>query len=83
MILITPLGKTRIMLKGISMFICKWSCFKVGYVSEIDQFLHELDRLPGIKSDVRLEEEQKYNRIFALRDLTQINIPEQLPWKDF
>ncbi len=65
------------------MFIGKRACFKIGYVSDIDQFLYELDRQPGIKSDVRLDEEQKYQRIFALRDFTQINLPEQLPWKDF
>ena len=41
---------------------------KQGYVSEIDQFLQELSIIPGIKSTARLQEEQKYHRIFALRD---------------
>lgn len=54
-----------------------------GYVSEIDQFLRELNNLPGIKSDTRLEEEQKYRRIFALRDIPQISLPEEFPWKNF
>lgn len=53
------------------------------YVSEIDQFLQELQTLPGVKSNSRIEEEQKYKRIFALRDIPQLNIPEELPWKDF
>lgn len=54
-----------------------------GYVSEIDQFLQELNHLPGVKSTTRLDEEQKYKRIFALRDVPKINLPEELPWKEF
>lgn len=65
------------------MFTPKRAKFHRGYVSEIDQFLQELNNLPGVKSDVRLEEEQKYKRIFALRDVPKLNLPEQLPWKDF
>ncbi len=57
--------------------------FQRGYVSEIDQFLQELNNMPGIKSTARIEEEQKYKRIFALRDVSKINIPEELPWKEF
>jgi hypothetical protein len=65
------------------MLICQKSKVQRGYVSEIDQFLQELNNLPGIKSDVRLDEEQKYQRVFALRDVAQINLPEELPWKEF
>lgn len=54
-----------------------------NFVSEIDQFLQVLNNLPGAKSNSRLEEEQKYKRIFALRDTPQISLPEELPWKDF
>ena len=53
------------------------------YVSEIDQFLRELQTLPGAKSNSRMDEEQKYRRIFAMRDNHKINLPEELPWKDF
>jgi hypothetical protein len=53
------------------------------YVSELDQFLQELGAMPGIKSDTRIEEEQKYKRIFALRDIPKISLPEELPWKEF
>lgn len=54
-----------------------------GYVSESDQFLHELENMPGIKSDTRLAEEQKYQRISALRDVPQTSLPDELPWKNF
>lgn len=54
-----------------------------GYVSEIDQFLQELNNLPGIKSDERLDEEQKYQRIFLLRDVPQSEPSLQVVWKDF
>jgi hypothetical protein len=54
-----------------------------SYVSEIDQFLHELENLPGLKSDSRLAEEEKYRRIFALRDIPQASLPQELPWKNF
>ncbi len=53
------------------------------YVSEIDQFLQEMQTLPGVKSNSRIEEEQKYKRVFSLRDTVQPNMPEELPWKDF
>ncbi len=56
---------------------------KIAYVSEIDQFLQVLQNMPGTKSKARLEEEQKYQRISALRDTVQTSVPEQLPWKDF
>lgn len=54
-----------------------------NFVSEIDQFLHELDNLPGAKSDARIAMEQQYQRISALRDYPQISLSEELPWKDF
>lgn len=57
--------------------------FKYNYVSEIDQFLQELNNLPGAKSNSRIECEQKHQRIFALRDHPQITTSEELPWKDF
>lgn len=53
------------------------------YVSEIDQLLRELDTLPGVKSNSRIDEEQKYKRVFNLRDNRQTNVPKDLPWKDF
>ena len=83
MLLITPKGKTLTILKGNSMFTRKPTNFKRGYVSEIDQFLQELNKLPGIKSDSRLDEEQKYKKVFALRDLPQVITYEVLPWKEF
>lgn len=39
---------------------------KYNYVSEIDQFLQIVNNLN--KSNARIAEEQKYQRIFALRD---------------
>lgn len=59
------------------------SKFNSSYVSEIDQFLQELNKLPGIKSDERLAEEHKYQIIFALRDVPSLDIPRELAWKDF
>lgn len=53
-----------------------------NYVSEIDQFLAELYNMPGAKSDTRIEEEQKYQRIFALRDHPQAQLAEEVLWKD-
>lgn len=41
------------------------------YVSEIDQLLRELQTLPGVKSNSRIDEEQKYKKIFELRDHPQ------------
>lgn len=54
--------------------------FKYQYVSEIDQFLQELN---NAKSNSRIEEEQKYQRVFALRDAPQAASTQELPWKDF
>lgn len=56
---------------------------KYNFVSEIDQFLQELNNLPGSKSDSRIAEEQKYQRIFALRDNPQLSLTIEMPWKDF
>lgn len=41
---------------------------KQNYVSEIDQFLQQLNVMPHTKTNARLEEELKYKRIFQLRD---------------
>lgn len=71
------------MLKGASMYTSITRNFKFGYVSEIDQFLRELDQKPGIKSDVRLREEQKYQRVAMMRDVAQLSLPIELRWKDF
>ena len=65
------------------MFTRKPTNFKRGYVSEIDQFLQELNKLPGIKSDSRLDEEQKYKKVFALRDLPQVIPMKYYPGKSF
>jgi hypothetical protein len=66
------------------MFYNKQSKFKYSYVSEIDQFLQMLDNLPGAKCNARLEEEQKYQRIFNLRDNKHgSKLNEDLQWKEF
>lgn len=65
------------------MFFNKQGRRKTNFVSEIDQFLQELNNLPGAKSNTRIAEEQKYQRIFALRDNKDIHLIEELPWKDF
>lgn len=57
--------------------------FKRGFVSEIDQFLHMLNNLPGAQGNSKIEEEQKYQRIFALRDNVQTSLPEDIAWKEF
>ena len=41
---------------------------KKTYVSEIDQFLSELEKKFKTKSHSRRQEEEKYKRIFNLRD---------------
>lgn len=65
------------------MFLDKWKRYNTCYVSEIDQFLQEVTNLPGAKCNARIEEEQKYQRIFAMRDVAQTSLPLELPWKDF
>jgi hypothetical protein len=65
------------------MFSNKHGRIKHNFVSEIDQFLQELNNIPGSKSNARIEEEQKYQRIFALRDHPQVSLSEELTWKDF
>jgi len=65
------------------MFDNKKGKIRYNYVSEIDQFLQELDNLPGAKSNARIAEEQKYQRVFALRDHPQLAKSEELLWKDF
>lgn len=49
----------------------KWIPHKQNFVSEIDQFLRELNTSPFNYSNARIEEQQKYQRIFALRDHKQ------------
>lgn len=73
----------HIIQQGLSMFFNKQGRRKTNFVSEIDQFLQELNNLPGSKSNTRIEEEQKYQRIFRLRDFSQAPPIEELPWKDF
>ena len=80
---IMPAEKIRITSKGNIMLSKLGAKFHTGYVSEIDQFLQELNNKPGVKSTTRLDEEQKYKRIFALRDVPRINLPDELPWKEF
>lgn len=65
------------------MFTSKKAGITNGFVSEIDQFLQMLNVLPGAKSNSKLEEEQKYKRIFAQRDVVQTEQPKELSWKDF
>lgn len=77
------LEKIRIILERISMFDNMKRKFKYNFVSEIDQFIQELNNLPNAKSNSRLELEQKYARINALRDHPQVTLAEELPWKDF
>lgn len=69
--------------EGNSMFTSKRSKFKHGYVSEIDQFLQELNKLPGIKSNSQLDEEQKYKEVFDLRDIPQAKVADESTWKEF
>ena len=57
--------------------------FKTDFVSEIDQFLQMLNNLPGIRTELRKEEEQQYQRIFNLRDNVQTTFPDDIAWKDF
>ena len=57
--------------------------FKRNYVSEIDQFLQELNNLPGARSNSRIEDEHKHQRIFALRDNAQLALTEEMQWKNF
>jgi len=76
------LGKIHITPKGLSMFTNKKSKIKASYVSDIDQFLQVLNNLPGSRSNARLAEEQKYQRVFSLRDTPQLPIPVELAWID-
>jgi len=83
MLLTTLREKTLTIPEGNSMFKSKRSKFKYGYVSEIDQFLQELNKLPGIKSNSRLDEEQKYKEVFDLRDIPQAKVVDESTWKEF
>jgi hypothetical protein len=64
------------------MFTNKKTKLKANYVSDIDQFLQVLNNLPGARSNARLAEEQKYQRIFSLRDTPQLLTPVELAWID-
>lgn len=64
------------------MFSNKKLKIKTNYVSDIDQFLQTLNNKPGASSNARLAEEQKYQRIFSLRDIPQLPIPVELAWID-
>jgi len=64
------------------MFTNKKAKIKANYVSDIDQFLQVLNNLPAARSNARLAEEQKYQRIFLLRDTPQLPVPVELAWID-
>lgn len=61
------------------MFYSKRIKIKRNFVSEIDQFLQELNNMSLNHSDSRIEEEQKYKRISALRDHKQEESTQELP----
>ncbi len=54
-----------------------------NYVSEMDNFLKELDKKPESHSDSRAAEEAKYKRINELRDNSQDTESKSKIWKDF
>lgn len=56
--------------------------FNRHFVSEIDQFLQELNESPKAKSDARIDEERKYERINFLRDNADMSIADELLWKN-
>lgn len=64
------------------MFTNKKPKIKQNYVSDVDQFLQVLNNLPSSRSNARLAEEQKYKRIFSLRDTPQQLIKPELAWID-
>lgn len=64
------------------MFINRKPKIKANYVSDIDQFLQVLNNLPGARSNARLAEEEKYQRIFSLRDIPQLSVPVEQAWID-
>lgn len=64
------------------MFSNKSKGIKANYLSDSDQFLQSLNNLPEARSNARLAEEQKYQRIFSLRDTPQLCVPVDLPWID-
>lgn len=76
------LGKIHITSKGFSMLSNKKARFKENYVSDIDQFLQVLNNQPGASSNARLAEEQKYHRIFSLRDTPQLTTKVEVAWID-
>lgn len=65
------------------MFLRNKPKLKTGFVSEIDQFLQVLENLPGAKTQAKIQEEQKYQRIAALRDNVQASLPDDIAWKEF
>ncbi len=54
-----------------------------NFVSEMDNFLAELDTKPESHSDSRAAEEAKYKRINELRDNAQKSESKEKIWKDF
>ncbi len=64
------------------MFSNKKAKIKRNYVSDIDQFLRVINNQPGASSNARLAEEQKYRRIFLLRDTPKLPTPVELAWID-
>lgn len=53
------------------------------YVSEIDQFLQSFDRENPEKSLSQLGEENKYRRIYYLRDVADRPTKTNKLWEDF
>lgn len=51
--------------------------------SDIDKFLREFDKRPEAHSDNRRREEEKYKRIFRLRDEIEPKEDQTDIWKDF
>jgi hypothetical protein len=53
------------------------------YVSEVDQFLAELENSLSSKSESKTIEHEKFKKIFEMRDKPKIKKPQDLTWKDF
>lgn len=53
------------------------------YVSEVDQFLAELESTLSSKSESKTIEREKYKKIFEMRDKPKIRKPQDLTWKEF
>ena len=53
------------------------------YVSEVDQFLAELENSLSSKAESKILERENYKKIFELRDKPKIHKPQNLTWKVF